>query len=102
MDRIEIHRGHEITVLRVEEKHKAKQTRQESLINEVGFLTKDVPQQLSFGVVVRGLKPTQQFVQGGENLAGESGRDVVLILAAVGQEGWETLPPRKSKQSLRT
>ena len=42
-------------------------------------------------LVVGGLEAAQQFVQGVQHLPGELGGDVVLVLAAVGQERGQAL-----------
>ena len=77
-----------LALLGVEQEHQPHQDREQPFVDIVGAVgpVAQAREELAPRFLVGRLEPFQQLEQGGEHLLGELGGDLVLILAALGQD----------------
>ena len=88
-----------VPLLGVEQEHEPQHDGEQAPVDLVGVLRKRLAQKLALRGVMSGLEPAQEFVQGVQNLLGQAYADLVLVLAAVLQQGGESLRARHAQES---
>ena len=76
----------ERTVLGVEDEHQPQQDAEQARIDLVRVVLQHVAEQVAVALVVGRLEAPEQFVERGQDLLGQLGRDEVLVLPALGQD----------------
>ena len=95
LDKQVIGRKH-LPLFRVEQEHQPHQHREQSFVDlmcSVGPIAQ-APENLASRFLIGRLEPFQQFEQGRQHLLGELRRDLVLILATLGQDVVQPLAAR--------
>ena len=87
-----------VPLLGVEQEHEPQHDGEQAPVDLVGVLRKRLAQKLALRGVVSGLEATQKLVQGVQDLLGQALADLVLVLAAVLQQGGEALRARHAQE----
>ena len=81
----------ERTVLGVEDEHQPQQDAEQARIDLVRVVLQHVAEQLAVPLVVGRLEAAEQLIERGQHLLGQLGRDEVLVLPALGEDGRQAL-----------
>ena len=90
----------ERTVLGVEDEHQPQQNAEQARIDLVRVVLQHVAEQVAVPLVVGRLEAAEQLVEGGQDLLGQLGRDEVLVLPALGEDGRQALLVREREEPL--
>ena len=90
--------GQQAALFRVEQEHQPQDHGEQTAIDVVAVFPELFVQQLAARGVVGCLEAAQQLVEGVQHLHRELLADLVLVLAAVGEQGRQALFPRQGQQ----
>jgi len=92
-------RGHQVLVLGVQEEDEPEERGQHPSVDLLQIRVR-VPQQAASGSLVGGLEPAQQVPQGTQHLAGQFGRNLALVAAAVDHQVQEAAARRGAEHPV--
>ena len=87
-----------VPLLGVEQEHEPQHDGEQAPVDLVGVLRKRLAQKLALRGVVSGLEAAQELVEGVQDLLGQAFADLVLVLAAVLEQGGEALRARHAQE----
>ena len=89
-----------VAVLGVEDEHEPHQDSEQARIDVVRVVREHLAEQITPALIVGRLETADQLVECREHLLGKLGRDEVLVLAAIGQDGGKPLLVGEQEQPL--
>ena len=85
-------------LLGVQEEDEAQEDREQGVVHAVGVFPELVPEELTPRGVIRSLEAAQEFVERVEHLLREPLADLVLVLAAVIEQGGQAFTPGERQE----